>query len=325
MKRVMITRLGAYGDMIIMSPLVQHLKDEGWYILLQTSERGIEVYNNDKRIDEIVVYKSDSVGLDVLLDHLDDVAKKHKVDRHINLTGSLEHLLAIPPVDPLYAYPKFERKAICDKNYYEEMGKFAGVELSSFNPSIAYTKTEEEQCQSYLKKDHFNIMWAMAGSGTNKVYPWTEYVIGEILNTYKNVHIITVGEERCQNIESHDQNYITNLSGKIPMKISMCLTGKVDLLISPDTGVLHASGEFTTPKIGLLGHTTIENISKHFINDYSIEADCACAPCFHLIYDYQVQCPIEPLSKASWCMAEGLDPMRVFKQIEKVIPSEYRK
>ena len=42
----------------------------------------------------------------------------------------------------------------------------------------------------------------------------------------------------------------------------MILTKLVDLVISPDTGVLHASGAFDTPKIGLLGHTTIENITK---------------------------------------------------------------
>jgi ADP-heptose:LPS heptosyltransferase len=50
----------------------------------------------------------------------------------------------------------------------------------------------------------------------------------------------------------------------------MALTKFVDLVISPDTGVLHASGCYDTPKIGLLGHTTIENITKYFKNDYSI-------------------------------------------------------
>jgi ADP-heptose:LPS heptosyltransferase len=95
----------------------------------------------------------------------------------------------------------------------------------------------------------------------------------------------------------------------------MALTKEVDLVVSPDTGILHASGQFDTPKIGLLGHTTIENITKYFKNDHSIEAECACAPCFRLIYDWERQCPIEPVTYAAWCMSVGIPPEKVFERI----------
>jgi len=109
------------------------------------------------------------------------------------------------------------------------------------------------------------------------------------------------------------------LAGEISMRESMLLTKYVDLVIAPDTGILHASGCYDTPKIGLLGHTTKENITKYFKNDYSIEATCACAPCFYLIYDHAVQCPIERVTSAAWCMAEGIKPEVLFNKIKEVL------
>ena len=98
----------------------------------------------------------------------------------------------------------------------------------------------------------------------------------------------------------------------------MTLTKYVNLVIAPDTGVLHASGCYETPKIGILGHTNITNITKHFINDFSIEAECACAPCFHLIYDHDVQCPVDVVTRAAWCMSAGIPPEKLYARFKKV-------
>ena len=124
----------------------------------------------------------------------------------------------------------------------------------------------------------------------------------------------------CKLIESHADR-ITNLSGDIDIRISMAMTKFADLVISPDTGVLHASGCYDTPKIGLLGHTTIENITKHFINDYSVESDPAlaeCSPCFRLIYDMHLQCPVHTITGSAYCMGVGIVPEKIFEKVKKV-------
>ena len=244
----------------------------------------------------------------------------------------MEHSLALHPTDPAYFYPKWERKKLCNKNYYEgaidwvnnitNIGRI-GKDIKS-TPVLHFVQEEKETAKSYISTKKFNILWCMSGSGKNKGYPWTEFVIGDVLNNYIDIHFITIGDDKCQLIESRD-THITNLAGKISMRISMCLTKYVDLVITPDTGILHAAGCYDTPKIGLLGHSTIENVTKHFRNDYSIETDCACAPCFKLIYDQNVQCPVEPITKAPWCMSEGLSPERVYEQIREVIPTKYRR
>ena len=321
--KILVTRLGAFGDSLVLSPVLKELKKQGHEVILHTGERGMTVFENCDYIDEIIPYKDNSLSLDEIHEFIDEKAKEVGADKHINFTGSIEHLLAKHPNDPEYNFPKYERAEVCDKNYYEEAFKWADIEGKDFNPCIVYTEDEIKEARSHIKKDKFNILWAMSGSGRHKAYPWVEYVIGEILNNYKDIHFITVGDLKCKIIESFDGS-ITNLSGDVSMRMSMCLTGQVDLVISPDTGVLHSSGQFTTPKIGLLGHTTIENITKHFKNDYSLEADCACAPCFRLIYDHSWQCPYDKITGGAWCMSHGITPERLADRIKEVIPSEYR-
>ena len=322
--KVLLTRFGAYGDSIIITPVIRQLQKDGHEVIIHTSRRGMEVFKNMGC--ELIEYEDNSLPIEQIHKYMKDKAKEIGADKHINFTGSIEHNLAKHPNDPEYNYPKWERERICNKNYYEESFKLAGIEVSSntnLNPSVIYDEDDIKKSKSYIKEDKFNILWAMSGSGRHKAYPWVEYVMGEILNKYKNIHFITVGDYRCKMIESYDKA-ITNLAGETSMMVSMCLTGLCDLVISPDTGVLHASGQYDTPKIGLLGHTTIENITKHFLNDYSLESDCACSPCFRLIYDHTWQCAVDDITGACWCMSSGISPERLVKQIEKVIPDEYR-
>jgi len=324
--RILISRLGAFGDSIILSSVIHKLKSQGHEIILHTGSRGVKIFKDSLDVDELIAYKDNSVPNNELVEYLESFKEKVEADIHIDYTGSIENSLALHPNQPEYSYPRDQRAMLCDKSYYEEAFNWADVEYerSDLKPHIDYTKSTEKKAKSYIRPDSFNILWVMSGSGGNKAYPFTEYVIGEILNKYKNVHIITVGDYRCKLLESHENEYITNLSGETDILTSMCLTKHVDLVISPDTGVLHASGQFNTPKIGLLGHTSIKNITSTFDNDHSIQANCNCAPCYRLIYGHSWQCPIDIATGATWCMSEGMGPERVFKAVKGVIPDEYR-
>jgi ADP-heptose:LPS heptosyltransferase len=166
----------------------------------------------------------------------------------------------------------------------------------------------------------------MSGSGNNKAWAHTEELCEKICNGFSDVHIITVGDYKCKIIEPNIEGRVTNLSGEIPMRTSMALTGLVDLVIAPDTGIIHASGCYRTPKICILGHNTIECITKHFENDYSVEADqklAPCAPCLYLIYDMKLQCPVDDSPRenstgATWCMAKGVTIDMVYNKFLEV-------
>lgn len=323
-KEAFIVRYGAFGDCIMITPALTRLKELGYHVTLNTTKRGMEVFKHDDRVDKIIEH-DDSIPLEKIKEFWKKQKKKIKSDIYINFSESLECNVALHPIQPAYNYPKYERKERCNRNYYDVTNEWSKLDNCGKVPSLQFTDEEHDVAKQYIKEGKFNILWGMSGSGRNKVYPWTDFVMGEVLKNHKDIHFITVGDERCKLLETYNQeDIITHISGDIPFRVSMLLTKYVDLVISPDTGLLHASGCFSTPKIGLLGHTTIENITKHFVNDYSLEANCSCAPCFRLIYDYEVQCPIDIVTRAAWCMAFGIKPERINEQINRVIKKARR-
>jgi ADP-heptose:LPS heptosyltransferase len=314
MPKALIIRYGAYGDMLNIVPALKKLKEQGYHTILNTNKRGKETLEHCPYVDEWMMH-DESMPVDQLSKHWEKIKEEVKPDKFINFSESIECNVALHPINPEYIYPKAERSNRCNRNYYDVTEAWAGLEGCDKRPEFHFTKEEEQQARSYLRPGMFNILWVLSGSGQQKVYPWSEYVMGELLKNFENVHIITVGDMKCQLLETIIDKNITNLSGECPMRLSMTLTKFVDLVVAPDTGVLHASGCFETPKIGLLGHTTKENITKYFLNDYSIEAECACAPCFHLIYSHEIQCPVDVVTRAAWCMSSGIQPERLYERI----------
>jgi ADP-heptose:LPS heptosyltransferase len=136
------------------------------------------------------------------------------------------------------------------------------------------------------------------------------------------VKIVTVGDTLCQVLETLKDKRVIRRSGVWTMRESSLATRFANLVVAPDTGLIHASGCFSTPKICLIGSNSIENITKHFENDYSITADenlVPCAPCHRLIYSASQQCPIEEQTGLPKCMALGINPKRVFERISGII------
>jgi len=327
LKKALVIRLGAYGDMIILTPAIKKLKKLGYYVILNTGKRGRDVFKNNPNVDEYIDYDDEKPPAS-LEDYWKDLQTRVDPDLFCNFSESLECNVALHPIQPAYNYTKRERMAmVADINYYDATETWLqekavlkdGQRLPKLGlqklPKLYFSKEEVKEAEGCLKPGAFNILWQLSGSAKQKVYPWSDFVIGEVLKNYEGVHFITTGDERCQMLESITDEAITNLSGKIPVRTAFCLTKMVDLVVSPDTGVLHASGCFNTPKIGILGHTTRKNITKYFKNDYSLEADCDCAPCLRMIYDFDIQCPIEVITHAAWCMAEGIRPERLYGAI----------
>jgi len=321
--KILIHRQGAFGDVVITTPLVRYLHAQGHEIFYICNDRGEQVLRNNPDITKLILIKTDEYKNEALNEHIQWLKRKHKCDRVIDLSESIEVALSLHPRSPAYKMPKFEKFAKQNKNFYEYTMEISGINEympQDLIPELFFSTQELEESSKYLKPDKFNILVGMSGSGSNKAYPWTEDMCKKMCDENPDYHIITVGDERCRLIEP-EHSSITNLSGKIPMRTSMALTGQVDLVISPDTGLLHASGCYETPKIGLLGHNTIECITKHFKNDYSIESDrelVECSPCFLLIYDIQLQCNIDESTGGSLCMSRGINPIKVMEQVGKV-------
>lgn len=343
--KVLVIRYGAIGDMIIITPLLRFLKGQGHEVYLHTSEIGMKVLANNPSVHKFLPYESNSVPDSKLQEHWAKIAKENGCEATINLCESIERALALHPMDPPYNWTKAERHERCNRNFYEYTFEHAEKECVSLfepkeeeieswlemvrgegfhRPELFFTREEEMSMQDFFKPfaKEFVIVWGLSGSALNKNWPYTDFVIGDLLRTHDNVRIITVGDEMCQILETMEHKRVVRKSGKWSIRESALACKHADLVIAPDTGLLHAAGCFDTPKIGLIGSNTIENLTKHFVNDFSLEADSEavpCAPCHRIIYSASAQCPIEQTTSLPMCMSLGIDPKRVLDQIERII------
>ena len=321
--RILIFRTAAFGDCLIITPVIRHLHSQGHELFVVTSKRGMEVFQNNPHISKLIQHKEDTPH-EKLDENMTWLKKKYNCEKVLDFNESIEVALSQHPRSPNYKLPKRERMARFNRNFYEYAFEHAKLDWTGVDlkPELFFEKHEIDKAKSYLKEGKKNILLGISGSGNNKCWPWGQDFTYELLKRVPNCHILTVGDEKCRLIEPEGEN-ITNLCGKIPMRQAMALTKVVDLVIAPDTGIIHSAGCFSTPKICLLGHNTVECITKHFENDYSIEADkklATCAPCFFLIYNMKLQCPLAE-NGGAYCMENGLTLEAVLKHTENVLCS----
>ena len=320
--KILIWRTGAYGDCLITTPLIRHLYEQHHQVFYVAGKRGEEVLKNNPHVTKLIPH-DESVKNENLGEHIAWLGRKYHCERIIDLNESIECALSQHPRSPNYKLPKQERIARFNRNFYEYCFEHAkepwdGVSLK---PELFFDDSEIAVARKYLKEGQYNVLVGLAGSGNNKCYPWIMDFCNETSKRLPDVHFITVGDVKCQLLEDSMDGNITKLSGNINMRTSMALTGLVDLVIAPDTGIIHAAGCYDTPKICLLGHNTKECITKHFVNDYSIEADrklATCAPCLYMIYDMKMQCPLSPITNSSVCMADGIPLETIYKRFTEV-------
>lgn len=315
-KRVCILRWGAYGDAVIMTPLLSLYKNDGWHVTVNVNKRCEEVLRHNPNIDKFVIYEDNTVPNDKLEEYWAEIAKQY--DKFVNLSESIEGTLLKCKGRPDYELSYDKIRKTCDINYYDKTLEIGGYgNESGLNGELFFSQFEESETMSRLSKDigKFKILWSLAGSSFHKAYPYAEYVAIAFLNKHPDAMIYTVGDELAGLLEwQHPRT--RNLCGKLGIRKTFNMTKHCDLVIAPETGVLNAAGCYDTAKIALLSHSSENNLTKYFKNCFNIRANIPCQPCHKMHYDLG-SCPIDPVTAGTACMAK-IEPDRVFGAMEKV-------
>lgn len=177
------------------------------------------------------------------------------------------------------------------------------------------------------------VVWALAGSSVHKVWPWVDHSIQSLLEN--GVRVSTIGGEECQMLEAaimqtlmlnnfgvsyETSNEMTEgamlakinerfgkqalsvTSGKLGIRESLTLAGLADVVVGPETGALNAvGGNPDVHKVIMLSHSSVENLTKHWVNKTVLESTgCPDSPCHRMHYD-RTYCPEDAETGASLC------------------------
>lgn len=316
MKKVLVIRLGAIGDLIMITPLLKQLKKDGYHVTVCVKPYAAQILQNNPNVD--VLIEDNPLNDGTLENHWEKMGQGY--DKVINLSGSLEGNLMPMQSSELAKAPKEERHKRCNRNFYDETMVWGGYpKITGQNGELFFSKIEENLAKK-LKHNFagkFLILWALSGSSIHKAYPFAYHVITALTKKYPDVVVITTGDEICQILE---KDLINNPSVKCysgaPIRKTMLLTKYVDCVVGPDTGIMHAAGCYATPKIILMSANTEKNISKYWPNQKTLHGECDCYPCHKLIYNAS-GCVLDERLETPKCMV-SLEPAKVFRAVEEV-------
>jgi ADP-heptose:LPS heptosyltransferase len=328
--RACICRYGALGDMIIITPLIHQLYDDGYDVTMNISPYAMPIIEHNPYIKNLIIQEREMIPNPELGPYWDEWRKDYA--KYINLSESLEgRFLKVEGRRDFYT-PKAWRIKTGEFNYYDATMRLGGYpEVTGVRGELFFTTAEERNCQKALApyKGKFIVVWAMNGSSYHKIYPAQELVVEDFLTAHPDAYVITVGDGVNRLTYQHQR--LDDKTGVWSIRESLCAAKYASLVIGPETMMTNASGSLGTPTITLLSHSTHEALCKHWgANDYCLAPeDIPCYPCFQLHYSKE-SCPIQRMedtqtntviAEAPACALSGIKPERLLARMEEV----YRK
>lgn len=303
-KTCAVIRYGAFGDLMMASSIFPLLKAQGYHVTLYTTPTGEEVVRHDPNIDAIIVQDKDQVPNGQLVEFWDHLAARY--DKFINLSESVEGVWLALPGRSNHRWPHEMRHRYLNRNYLEFTHELAGVEgrlKQTFHPTTderAWARTQRDRMGKFV------IMWSLAGSSVHKTWPYLDEIIARTLIEFPNSEFVLVGDHACQLLEQGWENEprVHCRSGKWSIRQSLTFTEMADLLIGPETGVMNAAANLPVKKIVTLSHSSVENLTKHWINTFSlVPKNTGCFPCHRLHYGFE-HCNRDETTGTAACQAD---------------------
>jgi len=317
-KTVVVVRYGGFGDMVIVAPIYRILKEQGYYVIANCSADSKFVLDGNPYIDEFIVQSRYAIPTTQLKEYFDSMRERY--GKVINLCESMERTLLLEKdKDPeLWSLSHGERHERFNRNYADYAMELAGLDERGCKPELYLTETEKVLTQAFKLKNQgtFNLLWQLSGSSWHKIYPHSSDVIEELLDEIPDLKVFMTGGDNIT-LLSFDHPRLANRVRVWGPRQAMVITSAVDCVISPETGVLNAAGAFDTPKIGLLTHSSKENLTKHFINDYSIQSDAPCSPCHKMIHERE-DCPLDSQYGLPVCMSVYMDKEKIKERVRLI-------
>lgn len=282
--RAAVIRYGAFGDIAQGISVCTALKEQGYHVTFFTTYPASEIVALDPAIDRMVMQEQDQIPIQWLGHFWQWIEKKwmgRGFDKWVNLIESIESNLLAMPGNMRYTYPPRTLHKLMNFNYMEHIFDLAGLSFDPERHGYRFYPTTEERAWCAAERERMRalgiqnfIMWSLSGSSrVHKVYPHMEGVWFHVLKHYPEWGIVTVGAGDCAPLVRGpfvQDSRMWNTSGQWNMRQVLAMMEEADIVCGPETGLLSCAAYYPMPKVVLLSHSTVENLTKNWINTSSV-------------------------------------------------------
>jgi ADP-heptose:LPS heptosyltransferase len=289
LKKVLVSRYGAYGDQIVISFLPRLLKDQGFDVVdFEVNHKGFQVLGNNPFIDNLRCWEPplNLTGKEIEK-RWEEISQGY--DKFINLYGSLEIGCIAMESDALY-YESSEvrRKELGNINFYDQTCAWAGYpELcGKYKPELYFTDEEIKKTERWLRQfgNSFIVLINLSGTSKHKRFVQAKEVTENILNRYPEAQVILTGDN--QELVFTGKR-ITSIVGVMPFMQAALIAKYVDCVIAMESGLGIAGNVWGTPTVFLLTASSPASVTKYADNDLCLQSPAPCSPCHRGPYAYR--------------------------------------
>ncbi len=193
-------------------------------------------------------------------------------------------------------------------NGYELESQWAFVKPENYHPEWFVSKTEDRFARSFLAnniKTARVVGFSLRASSLHRTWPHSVEFVEKLLNAYEDVSIIFFGTPDCRMLEMQysellapirdnwgvkrlarlpysgpGADRIVRTSGLLNLREVAAITKHLDLMITPDSGLMHIAACFDIPTVAYFNLVPPELRVKHLPTVRPVAAQYECSPCF---------------------------------------------
>lgn len=298
-KKAGVVRVGGHGDALWASSACWHLKQQGYHVTLYASKHGAEVLRHDPNIDQVF-------GLpDGALTDAEFLAwrchQAIKFDRWVDLLGSVENRLLFHETSNEFFQPHTVRHALARGNYLEAVHDYAGVPRvwkQKFYPSAAERDWAGKMRQLL---DGPVVVINPAGSGPVKYWPHAQRLM-ELLAEHK-VFGVVLGDVKDPAVVGCEPYGIV-VGMEWPVRAALAYALLADAVVCTESLIANAVAFEPMLKVVTLSHSSVENLTRDWVNTASLEpAGLECYPCHRIHPPAYHFCARDQRTLAAACQA----------------------
>lgn len=318
-----ICRFGGVGDNLIAASVLRPLKKLGYQVEVITATSDPHtVYFNNPFIDKLSLKADGDIPGGAEWQKW-FIGRRKEFDLLVNLSHSCEHRHALFKDSTAFWWPDDYRRKMCAGSYLETVHDIVGVP-HIFGPLFFPTDEEKDRNRRATKDIGPYLAWVCSGSRIDKIYPYAAMAIARIIKELDiPVIIFGIGDKQHE-MAVQMRDHIVRQNGdrkklhlavqdnvaaeaRWPLRASLTSAVCADLVVTPDTGTAWAVAMESMPKVVMVSHTSVENITKHWVNTVTLHADPNNVPCWpcHRLHDTIETCtPNRDGGHAAACMSD---------------------